>query len=94
MDREPDTSPRSANWGALPRLLLLAAILLSMVPPAPKAEAAARVQPTLLQLAAEHPDARIASIRAAGEQRVPFTSGLLIGIGETRQERIDALKKL
>src|SRR2546430_658357 len=42
----------------------------------------------------KHPDARLASIRAAGEQRVPFTSGLLIGIGETRQERIDALLAL
>ena len=28
---------------------------------------------------------------AAGEERVPFTTGILIGIGETRAERIDAL---
>jgi FO synthase len=42
----------------------------------------------------KHPAARLASICAAGEQRVPFTSGLLIGIGETRQERIDALLAL
>jgi FO synthase len=27
----------------------------------------------------------------AGELRIPFTSGILIGIGETRQERIDSL---
>jgi FO synthase len=39
----------------------------------------------------KHPHARLASIRAAGEARVPFTSGILIGIGETRKERIDAL---
>src|SRR5262249_1376143 len=39
----------------------------------------------------KHPGARLASIRAAGEQRVPFTSGILIGIGETRVERIDSL---
>ena len=38
--------------------------------------------------------ARLESIRAAGEQRVPFTSGILIGIGETREERIDALLAL
>ncbi len=42
----------------------------------------------------KHPHARLASIRAAGEQRVPFTSGILIGIGETREERIDALLAL
>src|SRR4051812_19977092 len=39
----------------------------------------------------KHPRARLAAIRAAGEQRVPFTSGILIGIGETRQERIETL---
>jgi FO synthase len=39
----------------------------------------------------KHPLARLASIRAAGAARVPFTSGILIGIGETRQERIDSL---
>src|SRR5262245_37636086 len=42
----------------------------------------------------KHPYARLASIRAAGEQRVPFTSGILIGIGETREERIDSLLAL
>src|SRR5262245_28277692 len=42
----------------------------------------------------KHPHARLASIRAAGEQRVPFTSGILIGIGETREERIDSLLAL
>ena len=34
------------------------------------------------------------SIRAAGEAAVPFTSGILIGIGETRRERIEALLAL
>ncbi len=38
--------------------------------------------------------ARLAAIRAAGEMAVPFTSGLLIGIGETREERIRALLAL
>ena len=40
------------------------------------------------------PAVRLASIAAAGEARVPFTSGLLIGIGETRRERIEALLAL
>ena len=37
------------------------------------------------------PAARLASLRLAGEAAVPFTTGLLIGIGETRAERIEAL---
>ncbi|HEX4193143.1 MAG TPA: 7,8-didemethyl-8-hydroxy-5-deazariboflavin synthase CofG, partial [Stellaceae bacterium] len=37
------------------------------------------------------PAARLATIAAAGEAAVPFTSGILIGIGETRAERIEAL---
>lgn len=40
------------------------------------------------------PDVRLATLRWAGEQRVPFTSGLLIGIGETRRERIETLLAL
>jgi FO synthase len=39
----------------------------------------------------KHPTVRLETIRLAGELRVPFTSGLLIGIGETRSERLDAL---
>lgn len=42
----------------------------------------------------KQPAARLATIRAAGELRVPFTSGILIGIGETRDERIDSLLAL
>jgi FO synthase len=37
------------------------------------------------------PSTRIAAIEAAGRAKVPFTTGLLIGIGETRRERIEAL---
>ncbi len=37
------------------------------------------------------PSRRLETLRQAGEARVPFTSGILIGIGETREERIDAL---
>ena len=37
------------------------------------------------------PAARLAAIEEAGKARVPFTTGLLIGIGETREERIESL---
>ena len=40
------------------------------------------------------PDARLETMRAAGELAIPFTSGILIGIGETREERIEALLAL
>ena len=33
-------------------------------------------------------------MRWAGELRVPYTSGILIGIGETREERIESLLAL
>ncbi|TVV76764.1 5-amino-6-(D-ribitylamino)uracil--L-tyrosine 4-hydroxyphenyl transferase CofH [Sphingomonas solaris] len=37
------------------------------------------------------PALRLETLEAAGRARVPFTTGLLIGIGETRLERIEAL---
>jgi FO synthase len=37
------------------------------------------------------PAARLATLEAAGAEGVPFTTGILIGIGETREERIEAL---
>jgi FO synthase len=40
------------------------------------------------------PARRLETIRLAGELRIPFTSGILVGIGETREERIDALLAL
>ncbi|HEV7324021.1 MAG TPA: 5-amino-6-(D-ribitylamino)uracil--L-tyrosine 4-hydroxyphenyl transferase CofH [Bosea sp. (in: a-proteobacteria)] len=40
------------------------------------------------------PAARLDTIRRAGEKKVPFTTGILIGIGETRAERIDSLLAL
>ena len=40
------------------------------------------------------PARRLATLRAAGELRVPMTTGLLIGIGETRRERIESLLAL
>ncbi|MFI5023642.1 MAG: 5-amino-6-(D-ribitylamino)uracil--L-tyrosine 4-hydroxyphenyl transferase CofH [Alphaproteobacteria bacterium] len=42
----------------------------------------------------KHPARRLDTIRLAGEAAVPFTSGILIGIGETRRERIEALLAL
>jgi len=40
------------------------------------------------------PARRLATLQAAGEQGIAMTSGLLIGIGETRAERLDALLAL
>jgi FO synthase len=37
------------------------------------------------------PAARLETIRLAGDLRIPFTTGILIGIGETREERLEAL---
>ena len=42
----------------------------------------------------QDPDVRLATIEAAGQASVPYTSGLLIGIGETREERIHSLLDL
>src|SRR5439155_496730 len=40
------------------------------------------------------PARRLETIAAAGQLRVPFTTGILIGIGETRAERIEALRAI
>jgi FO synthase len=42
----------------------------------------------------KQPKVRLESIRTAGALAVPFTSGILIGIGETRRERIESLLAL
>ena len=42
----------------------------------------------------KRPEVRLASIAAAGAAGVPLTTGILIGIGETRRERIDSLVAL
>jgi len=42
----------------------------------------------------KHPARRLETIRAAGELRVPFTSGILVGIGETEDERVESLEAL
>jgi FO synthase len=40
------------------------------------------------------PARRLATLEAAGELRIPFTTGILIGIGETRAERLEALEAI
>jgi 7,8-didemethyl-8-hydroxy-5-deazariboflavin synthase CofH subunit/7,8-didemethyl-8-hydroxy-5-deazariboflavin synthase CofG subunit len=40
------------------------------------------------------PARRLATLEAAGRARVPFTTGILVGIGETRAERLDALQAI
>jgi FO synthase len=42
----------------------------------------------------KHPAVRLATIEAAGELRIPFTSGILVGIGETEDERVESLEVL
>ncbi|MEA2403608.1 MAG: synthase [Thermoleophilaceae bacterium] len=42
----------------------------------------------------KHPAVRLDCIRTAGELRIPFTSGILVGIGETVNERIASLEAL
>jgi FO synthase len=42
----------------------------------------------------KHPARRLETIRAAGELRIPFTSGILVGIGETEEERVQSLEAL
>ena len=37
---------------------------------------------------------RLDTLRFAGELRIPFTTGLLVGIGESRQERLDTLEAI
>jgi FO synthase len=42
----------------------------------------------------KHPAQRLATIQAAGELKIPFTSGILVGIGETQQEQVESLEAL
>jgi len=53
---------------------------------------------SLLQIGAAHdnapdkiPSRRLRTIAEAGKQNVPFTTGILIGIGETPEDRVDSL---
>jgi FO synthase len=40
------------------------------------------------------PARRLATLTAAGEQQIPFTTGILVGIGEDRADRVDALEAI
>ncbi len=42
----------------------------------------------------KHPAKRLETIRLAGELRIPFTSGILVGIGEAPEERIASLEAI
>src|SRR4249920_1113089 len=42
----------------------------------------------------KHPARRLATIEAAGELNIPFTSGILVGIGETEEERVASLEAI
>ena len=42
----------------------------------------------------KHPARRLATIEAAGELHIPFTSGILVGIGETEEERVASLEAI
>lgn len=56
------------------------------------------ISPRLLEPGMPHhncpdkdPEERVATIEAAGRARVPFTTGILVGIGETNREIVDSL---
>ncbi len=42
----------------------------------------------------KRPAARLETLRLAGKLEIPFTTGILIGIGETREERLEALSAI
>jgi FO synthase len=42
----------------------------------------------------KHPARRLETIAAAGELKIPFTSGILVGIGETEEERMASIAAL
>jgi FO synthase len=42
----------------------------------------------------KHPAQRLATIEAAGQLKIPFTSGILVGVGETEQEQLESLEAL
>ena len=42
----------------------------------------------------KEPARRLATLDAAGQLHIPFTTGILVGFGEDRQDRIDALEAI
>ncbi len=58
-----------------------------------------QLSPTLLQTVhrhapSKHPETRLQQLAWAGELQIPFTTGLLLGIGETPAERIQTLEAI
>jgi FO synthase len=56
------------------------------------------ISPRLMEAGMPHhnttskdPELRVATIEAAGRMKVPFTTGILVGIGETREEVVRSL---
>jgi FO synthase len=42
----------------------------------------------------KHPSRRLATLEAAGRLKIPYTTGILVGIGENRSDRIEALEAI
>ncbi|MFT3863114.1 MAG: 5-amino-6-(D-ribitylamino)uracil--L-tyrosine 4-hydroxyphenyl transferase CofH [Solirubrobacterales bacterium] len=42
----------------------------------------------------KHPSARLGTIQAAGELKIPFTTGILVGIGESVESRVESLEAI
>ena len=42
----------------------------------------------------KHPKRRLATLEAAGKLKIPFTTGILVGIGETQQEQLESLEAI
>jgi FO synthase len=42
----------------------------------------------------KHPARRLATIEAAGRLKIPFTTGILVGIGESQQEQLESLEAI
>jgi FO synthase len=42
----------------------------------------------------KHPERRLATMEAAGKLKIPFTTGILVGIGETQEEQTESLEAI
>ncbi|HEX4732190.1 MAG TPA: 5-amino-6-(D-ribitylamino)uracil--L-tyrosine 4-hydroxyphenyl transferase CofH [Solirubrobacterales bacterium] len=42
----------------------------------------------------KHPKERLATLEAAGELKIPFTTGILVGIGESPESRVESLEAI
>ncbi len=58
-----------------------------------------QMTPTLLQTVHRHAPSKVPDVRSqqliwAGELQIPFTTGLLLGIGESERDRMDTLEEI